>query len=153
LLGLAATLAFAATANAGDLTLRRVMLSTGGVGYFEYEAQADGPATLGLDVPLGQVDDILASLVVFDSAGAVGGFELPGQDANHAAFADLPFGPQSLSSALDYLNSLHGVILEVKGPRPMTGRLLRAEQVREPSPASPGRPDGGVVEGIASVVR
>ena len=43
-------------------------------------------ATLGLDVPLDQVDDLLKSLVVFDSAGGVGGLELPGQDNTHASF-------------------------------------------------------------------
>jgi hypothetical protein len=132
-----AALLLASTAHASDLTLRRVMLSTGGVGYFEYEAEANGPTTLGLDVPLAQVDDVLASLVVFDSAGGVGGLELPGLDANHAAFADVPFGPQSLGSALDYLNSLQGVVLEVKGPRPMTGRLLRAERVSEGAATPP----------------
>jgi hypothetical protein len=139
-----AALLLAGTAHASDLTLRRVMLSTGGVGYFEYEADADGPATLGLDVPLAQVDDVLASLVVFDSAGGVGGLDLPGLDANHAAFADVPFGPQSLGSALDYLNSLQGVVLEVKGPRPMTGRLLRAERVREGAAPTPTAPDSGI---------
>ena len=72
-LGLFAAVSVAAPATAGDLTLRRVMLSTGGVGYFEYSAPVDGPATLGLDVPLAQVDDVLQSLVVFDTAGGVGG--------------------------------------------------------------------------------
>ncbi len=135
-------LALVGTAHAGDLTLRRVMLSTGGVGYFEYSAEVDGPATLGLDVPLAQVDDVLASLVVFDSAGGVGAVELPGEDTSHAAFADVPFGPQALGSALDLLNGLQGVVLEVKGPRPMTGRLLRAERVREGAAAPSARETG-----------
>jgi hypothetical protein len=129
--------AFAGPALAGDLTLRRVMLSTGGVGYFEYATTVDGPVTLGLDVPLAQVDDVLQSLVVFDADGGVGGVELPGADSSHAAFADVPFGPQALASALDYLNSLQGVALEVKGPRPMAGRLLRAEALHEPAAGSP----------------
>jgi hypothetical protein len=67
-------------AHAADLGLRHVMLSSGGVGYFEYAANVDGDAALGLDVPLGQVDDILKSLVVFDSGGGVAGVELPGRD-------------------------------------------------------------------------
>lgn len=140
LLPIGLLLAAAVPAQAGDLALRKVMLSTGGVGYFEYEADVDGAVALGLDVPLGLVDDVLKSLVVFDSAGSVGGVELPGKDANHAAFADLPFGPGALGSALGYLNSLQGVMLEVKGPRPMTGRLLRAETVREPAPAASATP-------------
>jgi hypothetical protein len=38
------------SANAADLSLQQVMLSSGGVGYFEYEATVDGNATLNLDV-------------------------------------------------------------------------------------------------------
>jgi hypothetical protein len=125
-------------AHAGGLALRRVMLSTGGVGYFEYAAEVDGPASLGLDVKLDQVDDVLASLVVFDSAGGIGGVDLPGHDAQHSAFDALPFGPSALNSALDYLNSLQGVELAVTGPRPMTGKLLRAETVSETG-ATPDR--------------
>ena len=58
----AALLAVVGPVNATDLSLERIMLSSGGVGYFEYEAVVDGNATLSLDVPLDQVDDILKSL-------------------------------------------------------------------------------------------
>ena len=118
------------------------MLSSGGVGYFEYEAEVDGAATLGLDLPLDQVDDVLKSLVVYDSAGSVGGIELPGRDTTHAAFADVPIGPEALESPVDYLNGLRGVVVQVSGPRPMTGRILRAERMREAArdPADTGSP-------------
>ena len=65
----AVLLAVVGPANAADLSLQRVMLSSGGVGYFEYEATVDGNAALSLDVPLDQVDDILKSLVVYDDGG------------------------------------------------------------------------------------
>jgi hypothetical protein len=137
------TLAFlllgATPAFAGDLALKRVMLSAAGVGYFEYEAEVDGPATLGLDVPLDQVDDVLTSLVVFDSAGGVGAVELPGRDNTHASFGDVPFGPEALRSTVDYLNSLQGVEIAVQGPRPMTGRIVHADRVTEPLPVTPGQ--------------
>jgi hypothetical protein len=51
------------------ISLQRIMLSSGGVGCFEYEAMVDGNAALSLDVPLDQVDDILKSLVVYDDGG------------------------------------------------------------------------------------
>ena len=51
-------------AIAGDLALKRVMLSTGGVAYLEYEAEVEGDARLTLNVPLDQVDDVLKSIVV-----------------------------------------------------------------------------------------
>ena len=128
-----------APAHAADLTLKRVMLSSAGVGYFEYEAAVTGPADLGLDVKLDQVDDVLKSLVVFDDAGGVGGIELPGRDQTHAAFGDVPLGADSLTSPLAFLNSLQGVEVSVEGPRPMRGRILRAELVRE-IPALPNAP-------------
>ena len=142
ILALPVIFGLAAPAGAADLVLRRAMLSTAGIGYFEYEAQVDGPAALGLDVPLGQVDDVLKSLVVYDSAGSVGAIELPGRDTLHAAFADAPIGPEALESPVDYLNALRGVVVQVTGPRPMTGRLLRAERMREAGrdPADTGMP-------------
>jgi hypothetical protein len=122
---------FAVPAGAADLALKRVMLSSGGIGYFEYAADIDGDAALGLDVPLGQVDDILKSLVVFDSSGGVAGVELPGRDDTVQAFGDAPFGPDALQSPLAYLNALSGTEVTVQGPRPMTGRIIRAESVAE----------------------
>ncbi len=135
---LAAT-ALAIPAHATDLVLKRVMLSSAGVGYFEYEAEVDGPAALGLDVQLDQVDDVLKSLVIFDDAGGIGGIELPGRDETHAAFGDVPFGQDGLTSPLAFLNSLQGVEVSVTGPRPMTGRILHAERVQD-TPAQPNAP-------------
>jgi hypothetical protein len=116
------------------------MLSSAGVGYFEYDTEVDGPATLGLDVPLDQVDDVLTSLVVFDSTGAVGTVGLPGRDSTRANFGNVPFGPEALRSAADYLNSLQGVDISVQGPRPMTGRIMHAERVAETLPVADGQP-------------
>src|SRR4026208_539873 len=64
---------FALPALAQELALKRVMLSSGGLGYFEYEATVDGDATLRLTVSLEQVDDVLKSLVVYDRKGGGGG--------------------------------------------------------------------------------
>lgn len=136
----AATVLFGLQAQAAGLTLRRVMLSTAGVGYFEYAGPADGAAPLALDVRRAQVDDVLASLVVFDAAGHAGMVTLPGEDATRAAFADLPFGPAALDSPRALLNALVGRVVAVRGPRPMTGQLLRAETMTEPSGTQGGVP-------------
>jgi hypothetical protein len=136
---LAATPAFAA-----DLALKRVMLSSAGVGYFEYAADVDGPVALGLDVPLEQVDDVLNSLVVFDNTGGVGTIELPGRDNTRASFGNLPFGPTALQSPVEYLNSLQGVEISVQGPRPMNGRIVHAEPIIETLPTPPGQPPAAV---------
>ena len=69
--------AVALPAVAQELSLKRVMLSSGGIGYFEHEAEIDGNAELKLNVRFDQVDDVLKSLVVYDDKGGVGGLSLP----------------------------------------------------------------------------
>src|SRR5688572_33454815 len=76
LAALGAALLLSVSALGQELALKRVMLSSGGVGYFEYEASVEGDASLKLTVGLEQVDDVLKSLVVYDDKGGVGGLNL-----------------------------------------------------------------------------
>ena len=112
-------LGFAGTpAVAGDLALKRVMLSTGGVAYLEYEAEVEGDARLTLNVPLDQVDDVLKSIVVYDSKGGVGAASLPGRQPLTQMFSDLPFGPEALGSPAALLNALQGAEIRVARATP-----------------------------------
>ncbi len=115
--------AFAQTQS--TLDLKRVLLSTGGVGYFEYEAAVDGDAQLPLSVRLDQVDDVLKSIIVFDDKGGVGGIALPGREPLSEAFRDLPFGQADLESPDGLLNALRGAEISVGGARQVTGRILK----------------------------
>ena len=100
LLGLLAVFAQLGGIRAADFQLRCIMLSTAGVGYFEYDATSDGAAPLGLDVRLDQVDDVLKSLVVWDDAGAVGGIELPDRAGARTQYASAqPSARISLAAA------------------------------------------------------
>ena len=123
----AMVLALPTFALAQDLTLKRVMLSSGGLGYFEYEAAAEGDATLKLTVPLDQVDDVLKSLVVYDDKGAVGGLSLPGKEPLKQGFKDLPFDEEALGSPAALLTSLKGAQISVGGGRAMSGRIVSVE--------------------------
>ena len=120
--------AFPMSAFAQDLALKRVMLSSGGLGYFEYEATVDGDATLRLTVSLEQVDDVLKSLVVYDDKGGVGGLSLPGREPLAQAFKDLPFDQESLSSPADLLSTLKGAQVTVGGARAITGRIVSVQK-------------------------
>jgi hypothetical protein len=119
--------AFPTLAAAQDLVLRRVMLSSGGLGYFEYEATVEGDATLKLTVSLQQVDDVLKSLVVYDDGGGVGGLSLPGREPLAQAFKDLPFDQDSLSSPADLLATLKGAEITVGGSRAISGRIVSVQ--------------------------
>src|SRR5260370_5356401 len=114
-------------AAAADLVLKRVVLSTGGVGYLEYEAQVDGNAALPLDVPPDQVDDALKRLVFYDSGGAAGEIPLAGREPLAQSFVDLPFDRAALNSATDLLNALQGAEIRVGAPKAVSGRLLHVD--------------------------
>jgi len=120
--------AFPTMAHAQELALKRVMLSSGGLGYFEYEATVDGDATLKLTVSLQQVDDVLKSLVVYDDKGGVGGLSLPGREPLANTFKDLPFDQDSLASPADLLATLKGAEVSVGGGRSMTGRIVSVQE-------------------------
>src|SRR5215469_14426689 len=115
-------------AFAQDLSLKRVMLSSGGLGYFEYEATVDGDANLKLTVSLDQVDDVLKSLVVYDDKGGVGGLSLPGKEPLRQTFKDMPFDQASLQSPAKLLDALRGAQISVGGPRAMSGRIVSVEE-------------------------
>lgn len=106
------------------LSLKRVLLSTGGVGYFEYEATVSGTDPLTLEVRRDQVDDVLKSITVTASDGSIGTIGLPGAEPLETAFRELPVSPDDLSSPTALLNALKGAEVKVGGARELTGRLL-----------------------------
>ena len=125
-------------AVAGELVLKRVLLSSGGVAYYEYEAEVTGDALLTLDVRLGQVDDVLKSIVVFDDAGGVGTIRLPGREPIFQLFRDLPFDQAALTSPVMLLNALKGAEVTVSGGRELSGRLIATEAVSVALPDNAG---------------
>ncbi|MBK1836850.1 DUF4139 domain-containing protein [Azospirillum sp. YIM B02556] len=118
----------------GQLALTRVLLSTGGVGYFEYEATVSGDADLSLEVRRDQVDDVLKSIVVYDDKGGVGTIGLPGAEPLDTAFRELPFSADDLTSPAALLNAMRGAEVTSGGSRQLTGRLMSVteETVRLP---------------------
>ncbi|CAO3418867.1 hypothetical protein [Azospirillum endophyticum] len=129
-----AALAATGGTTGGQLALTRVLLSTGGVGYFEYEATVTGDADLSLEVRRDQVDDVLKSIVVYDDKGGVGTIGLPGAEPLDTAFRELPFSADDLTSPAALLNAMRGAEVTSGGSRQLTGRLMSVteETVRLP---------------------
>ena len=101
----------AAPAAATDPVLERVLLSTGGVGYFGYRATVEGDGRLRLTVPLHQIDDILKSLTVLAEGSTVRAVSLLGPTPLADLFRDVPFGEADLVD-------LPTLLLSLRGPRP-----------------------------------
>ena len=79
-----------------SLALKRLTLSSGGVGYFEYETTIDGNTEISLPVRLDQVDDVLKSLVIRDTKGIAATLRLAGRKPLGQIFRNLPIDQGAL---------------------------------------------------------
>jgi len=119
-------------AGQDSLALKRVTLSSGGVGYFEYETAIDGDTEVSLPVRLDQVDDVLKSLVIRDTKGVAATLRLAGREPLSQIFRNLPMDQGALASPAKLLNALKGSEVKISGGRTIQGRIVAvvAEKTR-----------------------
>ena len=125
--------------GASEFPLKRVVLSTSGLAQFTHSGAVNGAAAIELPVRLDQVDDVLKSLTVFDSAGSIGAVSLPGKTPLAEIFRDLPFSQQALELQSALLNALVGAEVEVEGAVNATGRVFRIEEEQTQLPNNGGQ--------------
>jgi hypothetical protein len=156
-----AILTFGCGAQAAELPLTRVVLSTSGIAQFTHSGPVTAGSTVEVAVRFDQVDDILKSLTVFDKAGAIGPVSLPGKAPLAELFRDLPFGPDALDSSRALLNALVGSEVEIAGQVNAKGRVFRVEDQEIALPNNGGTTtrhrltlmtDGGLVQAILEEV-
>jgi len=135
---LAMCAAWAGAANAAetaakdaDLPIKRVTLYTSGVGYFERTGAVSGDATETLLFPVGQVNDVLKSLVLLDYGG--GGIQPVTYGAQDPLNKQLQAFSIDLSDNPDMgtlLNRLRGakVVLTLPASATYTGVVVGVEQ-------------------------
>jgi hypothetical protein len=122
------TLAFlltASTALATELPVRSVTLSSAGLAQIERagEVPADGNVTFRARTD--DVDDLLRSLIVVDSAGTVEGLRLPARDLTGEAFRGLQVRAEDFESRARLLAALRGQEAEAGNAR---GRIADAAE-------------------------
>ena len=125
--------------EAAEFPLKRVVLSTSGLAQFTHSGGVTAGAVIELPVRLDQVDDVLKSLTVFDSAGAIGAVSLPGKAPLVEIFRDLPFSQQALESQSALLNALVGAEVEIEGSVNAAGRVFRIEEEQAQLPNNGGQ--------------
>jgi hypothetical protein len=126
-------------AQAAELPIKRVVLSTSGLAQFTHGGEVAPGATLDLSVRLDQVDDLLKSLTIFDREGAIGTVSLPGKAPLAELFRDLPFPAEALNSPSALLNALVGAEIEVEGSVNARGRVFRVEEENAQLPDNGGQ--------------
>lgn len=122
------TLAFclaASTALATELPVRSVTLSSAGLAQIERAGEVAPEGSVVFRAPTEDVDDLLRSLIVVDTAGTVEGLRLPASDLAGEAFRGLPLRPDDFSSRERLLSALRGQEAEAGGAR---GRIADAAE-------------------------
>jgi hypothetical protein len=115
----------APAALAAEMPVRGVTLSSAGIAQIERAGEVAAHAPVVFRAPLGDVDDLLRSLMILDPAGRVEGLSLPGRDLLNEAFRGLPLRPADFENRASLLNALRGQEAEAAGAR---GRIATAAE-------------------------
>jgi hypothetical protein len=106
-----------ALAAAQSLPLRRVILYSNGVAYFERRGKVTGRAEINLSFKQSQVDDVLKSLVVLDlGRGRIGAVSYNSSAPPSARLTEIPFSIEA-GTAGDEWGGLAGVLRQLQGAR------------------------------------
>lgn len=132
---------------AQTLPLRRVILYSNGVAYFERRGMVRGRAEVELAFKQSQVDDVLKSMVVLDlGQGRIGTVSYNSSQPPQARLADIPFSIEAGTGSNAEDGGLAGVLRQLQGARVLvstanrnvTGSVLTVE--RRTSQAEANKP-------------
>ncbi len=99
------------------LPLRRVILYSNGVAYFERRGTVTGRAEVNLSLKQSQVDDVLKSLVVLDlGKGRIGAVSYNSSAPPSARLNEIPFSIEAATTG-DATGGLAGVLQQLQGAR------------------------------------
>ena len=122
------------TQSRTDVPVRKVMLFSSGVGYFEHAGPVRGDGNTELRFKTAQINDILKSLVLQDmDGGRVSAITYPSQDPVFKTLRSFQIDITDNPSLADLLNQLRGakVTVQSQGER-LSGTVLGVETRRKP---------------------
>jgi hypothetical protein len=102
-----------------------VTLSSTGLAQIERAGEVPADQPVVFRAPLGDIDDLLRSLIILDPVGRVEGLSLPARDLLNEAFRGLPLRPADFENRASLLNALRGQEAEAAGAR---GRIATAAE-------------------------
>ena len=118
-----------ATAASSDVPVKKVMLFSSGVGYFEHAGTVRGNSATQLRFKTDQINDILKSLMLQDQdGGQIGVITYPSQDPIAKTLRSFQVDITKNPSLAELLNQLRGakVTIQAKGEK-LTGTVLGVE--------------------------
>jgi hypothetical protein len=120
------------TASRQNLPLKKVILYSNGVAYFERRGKVSGRAEIALDFKQSQVDDVLKSMVVLDlGKGRIEAVSYNTSLPTAARLSEVPFSVEAAQGGgmLGILRQLQGARVFIStGQRSATGAVLNVEE-------------------------
>ncbi|MBI4746969.1 MAG: hypothetical protein HY774_00650 [Acidobacteria bacterium] len=132
----------AETTHGQSLPLRKVILYSNGVAYFERRGMITGDAEIHLPFKQSQIDDVLKSMVVLDlGKGRIGAISYNSSAPPSARLGEIPFSMPPETANNDPRGGLAGVLRQLQGAqislttanRTVTGAILSLERRTTPA--------------------
>ena len=113
-------------AASSDLPLKRVLLLSSGVGYFEHRARIEGAVRVPLTFNVDDVNDLLKSMVVQDlGGGRISTVSYGSRDPASQALQSFAIDMTENLTMADLFQQLRGEQVYVETPTPLTGTIVR----------------------------
>ncbi len=116
--------------GAAEIPVKRLVLYTSGVGFFEHEGTVEGNDRCTLNFTAEQLNDLLKTLVIQDlDGGSIGLIRYPAQNPLNKALEAFPINVSGNLTAADLLRQLRGaeVAFHTVTNRQFTGTVLGVE--------------------------
>ena len=136
------TKAAAETSHGQSLPLRKVILYSNGVAYFERRGMITGDAEIHLPFKQSQIDDVLKSMIVLDlGKGRIGAISYNSSAPPSARLGEIPFSMPPETANNDPRGGLAGVLRQLQGAqislttanRTVSGAILSLERRTTPA--------------------
>ncbi len=120
----------AADEQAGqDLPLRRVVMFSSGVAFFEHGGQVEGDATVNLQFRVDDVNDLLKSMVLQDlGGGTISTINFASRDPITRTLKTFAIDLTTNPTLAGLLSQVRGEEVEVNAPTPIVGIILGVEK-------------------------
>ncbi len=128
--------------SAAELPIKRVVMFSSGVAFFEHAGQVDGNASVEMKFDVKDINDLLKSMVLQDEGGGrISTVSYGSKDPLTRTLATFSIDLTQNPTLADLLNQIRGEQIEIDAPNKIAGTILGVEKRQVPA----GK-DGATVE-------
>jgi hypothetical protein len=110
-----------------DLDLKRVVIFTSGLAFYEYSGALSGPVHINFPFRLDAVNDVLKTLIINDPSSANPSVTYQSENTLFQTLRSLNIDLSNMPDLANILSGLRGVEIEITSPASHTGRIAGVE--------------------------